>query len=82
MNEEDLKSCCTCDIVKQLSGFCFRKAAQEYRNQCSDCNKLIIKEYKTMNKDEIKHYNKNYFQNNKEELYQKIKKRYKTDINL
>ena len=35
-----------------------------------------------MNKDEIKLYNKNYFQNNKEELYKKIKKSYKTDINF
>ena len=82
MNEEDLKRCCNCYIVKQLPEFCFREDTKKYRNQCRDCNKLIIKENKTMNKDEIKLCNKNDFQNKKEDLYKKTNKRYKTGINL
>ena len=61
MNETDSKSCCKCDIIKELSEFCFKKDTKENRNQRRDCIELIFKEYKSVNKDEIKLYNKNYF---------------------
>ena len=54
------KRCSKCDKVKDLSEFCFRKDTQKYRNQCRDCIKLIIKENKTINKDEIKLQRKKY----------------------
>ena len=34
--------------------FYFRNDTQKEKNQCRDCNKLIITEYQTKNKDEIK----------------------------
>ena len=52
MNE--FKKCSKCDIEKVLSEFSFRKDTQKNRNQCRHCIKLIIKEYQTLNKDEIK----------------------------
>ena len=50
----EYKRCSKCDIVKELSEFCFRKNTQKNRNQCRDFIKLITKGYQTMNKDEIK----------------------------
>ena len=62
---DDIKRCCKCDFVKELSEFSFRKDTQKYRNQCRDCIKLIIKEYQTINKDESKIRNKEYRNNTK-----------------
>ena len=33
----ELERCSKCDIVKDLSEFCFRKDTQKYRNQCGEC---------------------------------------------
>ena len=63
--DEDIKRCSKCDIVKKLSDFNFRKDAQKYRNQCRHCIKLINKEYRTMNKDEIKIRKEEYRNNTK-----------------
>ena len=43
-----------CDNEKESSEFNSRKDRQKYRNQCRDCLKLINKEYRTLNKEEIK----------------------------
>ena len=40
--------------------FCFRNDTQKYRNQCGDCIKLMNKEYRTMNKEELKKRRKEY----------------------
>ena len=59
--DDDLKRCSKCGIEKDLSEFNFRKDTQNYRNQCRIfCNKLINKEYRTMNKDKIKIRSKEY----------------------
>ena len=55
-----MKRCLKCDNEKELSEFNFRKDTQKYRKQCRGCNKLINKEYQTMNKDEIKIQRKEY----------------------
>ena len=60
---DDIKKCSKCDNEKELSEFCFRKDTQRYRIQCRDCNKLIGKEYQTMNKDEVKIQRKEYREN-------------------
>ena len=54
VENEMMKLCCKCNNEKELSEFNSRKDKQKYRNQCRDCTKLINKEYRTMNKDEIK----------------------------
>ena len=51
---DDMKRRSKCDNEKEVSQYNFRKDTQKYRNQCRDCIKLINKEYRTMNKDEIK----------------------------
>ena len=60
---DDIERCSACDNEKGLSEFNFRKDTQKNRNQCRDCNKLINKEYRTMNKDEIKIRRKEYCEN-------------------
>ena len=52
-----------CDNEKEISEFNFRKDTQKYRNQCRECIKPINKEYRTMNKDEIKIRRKKYREN-------------------
>ena len=58
----DLKRCSKRDNEKELSEFNFRNDTQKYRNQCRDCIKLINKEHRTMNKDEVKIKRKEYFE--------------------
>ena len=66
--DEDLKRCSKCEIVKELSEFCFRIDTQKYRKQCRDCSKLINKENQLMNKYEIKIQRKEYRENIKKNL--------------
>ena len=80
--DEDLKRCSKCKNEKELSEFNIRTDTHKYRNQCRDCNKLINKEYQTINKDEINLYKKNYFQHNKNKIYEYRKNRRKTDVNF
>ena len=61
MNE--MKECSKCDNENKLSEFNFRKDTQKKRNQRRDCIKLINKEYRTMNKDEIKIRRKEFCEN-------------------
>ena len=70
----EYKRCSKCDIVKELSEFCFRKYTQKNRNQCRDFIKLITKGYQTMNKDEIKIR----FENNRNNT-EKLKRLYDID---
>ena len=56
----DIKKCSKCENENYLCDFNFRKDTQKYRNQCRDCIKLINKEYRTMNKVEIKIRRKEY----------------------
>ena len=42
--DEVLKRCSKCEIVKELSEFCFRNDTQKNRKQCRDCSKLVNKE--------------------------------------
>ena len=70
--DEDLKRCSKCDIEKELSEFNFRKDTQKYRNHCRACNKLINKEYQTMNKDKIKTQRKKYRENTKNKNLKRI----------
>ena len=62
INEENdlMKRCSKCDNEKELPEFNFRKDTQKYRNQCRDCNKLINKENRTINKDKNKIRRKDY----------------------
>ena len=61
---ESTKRCLKCDNDKEFSEFKFGRDTQKYRNQCRDCcSKLINKEYRTINKDEIKVRRKNYPEN-------------------
>ena len=63
MNE--FKKCSKCDNEKELSEFSLRKHTQKNRNRYRDCIKLIIKEHKTMNKEEIKIRRKEYCEKTK-----------------
>ena len=68
----DLKRCSKCDNERELSEFNFRRDTEKYRNQCRDCIKLINKEYRTMNKDEIKTRRKEYCENIKNKNLKRI----------
>ena len=72
----DLKRCSKCGNEKELSESNFRKDTRKYRNQCRDCIKLINKEYRTMNTDEIKIRRKEYCANIK---YKNLKRIYDID---
>ena len=50
---KDIKRCSKCDNEKDLSEVSFRKDTQKYRNKCRESNKLINKENRTVNRDEI-----------------------------
>ena len=62
---DDIKRRSKCDNEEELSEFNFRKDTQKNRNQCQGCIRLINKEYRTMNKEEIKIRRKKYCENKK-----------------
>ena len=71
----DIESCSKSENEKEISEFTFKKGTQKYRYQCRDCINLINKEYRKMNKDEVKIQRKDYCENIKN---RNIKRRYDT----
>ena len=67
-----MKKCSKCNIEKELSEFNFRKDTQKYRNQCRDCIRLINREYRTVNVDQIKKRWKEYSENIKYKNWKRI----------
>ena len=69
---DDAKRCSKYDNDKGLSEYNFGKDTQKYRNQGENCIEWINKEYRTMNKDEIKIRRKQYFENIKNKNLKRI----------
>ena len=51
---DDKKRCTKCDNEEELFDLNFRKAIQKNRTHCCGCVRLINKENRTMNREEIK----------------------------
>ena len=69
---DDIKRCSKCDNEKELSEFTFRKETQKYGTQCRGCIRLINKEYRNMNKEEIRIRRRNYCENIKNKNLKRI----------
>ena len=84
--ENDLmKRCSDCGILKLKTDFNFRNINQKSRKQCVRCTKTKQKVYDSENREKIKKFKKQYFQQNKGRIneYKKhyVKNRIKADVN-
>ena len=66
---------------KRIIWIQFKNDKQNYRNQCRDCIKLIKKEYRTINYDEIMIRRKEYCENIKYENLKRIYGIYYCELN-
>ena len=76
-----MKTCSKCNTTKDLD--CFGKAKQNkdgLNGQCKDCRTAYLKEYYSINKEQILVNNREYYQENKEEIIEQ-KMEYRT-LNL
>ena len=66
LNEENdlMKRCSDCGILKLKTEFCFRNIIQKLKKECAQCTKIRQRVYNFENKEKIKMYAKQ----NKENL--------------
>ena len=86
IGENDLmKRCSDCGILKMKTDFYFRNINQKLRKECVLCTKMKQKVHDSENREKIKSYKKQNIQQNKGRIneYKKhyVKNRFKTDVN-
>lgn len=64
----DFKKCRKCGLEKNANEF------RNKRNECKQCEKELIKEWRRKNKKHIKEYSQKYFQEHKDEIMDKRRK--------
>ena len=73
--ENDLmKRCTDCGVLKLKTGFYFRNNDQKYRKECAQCTNIKQKKYESENREKIKKYMKQYRHQNKENINDSRKK--------
>ena len=69
IEENDLmKRCSDCGILKKKTDFHFRNINQKLRKECALCTKMKQNVYNCEKREKIKNYKKQKFQQNKERI--------------
>ena len=80
--EQAMKKCSKCDVVKPLDEFRPRKDNKDgRRNNCKECAMTnTIEQYRQDNKEVLNEYNRQYYQDNKEEINEYNRQYYQDNI--
>lgn len=67
-NQKETKICIKCKVEKNKNEFYKRKDNGYYKSECSECTKILMKEYRQINKEKIRITNKKYIEKNIEKV--------------
>ena len=73
---EMIKMCSKCGIVKMKTKLYFRNTNQKLRNQCIKFCSIKQKEWRDKNHEEIKNHKKQYYEDNRKKIRNQQKKYY------
>ena len=76
LENQMMKLCSKCGIVKMKTNFYFRNTNQKNRNECIQCCNIKHKEWRDKIYEKIKNHEKQYHENNGEKIRNQQKKVY------
>ena len=65
---EMMKICSKCGVVKPKTDFYFRNTNQKYRRECIQCCSIKQKEGRVEKHEKLKNHEKHYYEDNREKI--------------